>query len=217
MEELIILRQQEFQILAAALGIKEIFGLRPRKDVGSFKRTDFLYVVHEMAQKGILEPKGTEYAVQEPYRSLMRSVGEAGRILAVEERKERAAAFYFGSKLACLEESVQDEDAVRMGLYVPGECRRVLEEMEFLPPPRLEADLAALQTEKEAREWLDRPFAFRYLIFDRDKCLKAEFCLMDTSCNYWIVEKGEKELLLSRYSPQDLYEKIQGALKEEER
>ncbi len=217
MEELIILRQQEFLILAAALGIKEIFGLRPREDMGSFKRADFLYVVHEMAQKGILKPEGTEYAVQEPYRSLLRSVGEAGRILAVEDREGRAAAFYFGRETACLEESVQDEDAVRMGLYAPEECRRVLEEMEFLPQPRLEADLAALQTEEEAREWLDKPFAFRYLIFDRDKSLHAEFCLTDTPCNYWIVEKREKELLLSRYSPQGLYEKIQGALKEEER
>ncbi|MDE6642430.1 MAG: hypothetical protein K2K63_18120 [Acetatifactor sp.] len=207
MEELMILRQMEFQVLAAALGIEEIFGVRPRKDMSCLGQSELLYIILEMAQKGILKPNGRKYEVQEPWRTMMCSIGEAGKILAVENREERAVTFFFGRELICLEESAQDADAVRIGMYAPEECYRLLEEKGFLPPPHLEADLAALQTEEEAKDWFagvtapgdDIPFICHYRIFDGFKILQDDFYLVDNPCNYWIVRKSGEELRFSRY------------------
>lgn len=207
MEELMILRQVEFQVLAAALGIREIFGVRPREDMSRLAQSELLYMIHEMAQKGILRLKGAKYEVQEPWRTMMCSIREAEKILAVENRESRAVTLYFGRELICLEDSAQDEDAVLIGMYAPEECSRLLEEKGFLPPPHLEADLAALQTEEEAREWLtgvtapgdDIPFTCHYRVFDGFKIQQDDLYLVDNPCNYWIVRKSGEGLRFSRY------------------
>lgn len=215
MEELIILPQREFQVLAAAWGIGEIFGVCPREDMSGLGRSDLLYIVHEMAQKNILKFDGARYEVQEPYRSVLCSIREAEQILAVEDRDGYASVFYFGRALVCLEESVQDEDAVRIGIYDPGKCRSVLEEKGFLPQPCPEGNLAVLQTEDEAGEWLANvsaggsvPYVFRYRIFDSLKSLQAEYDLVEGPFNDWIVHKSGEELQISRYDGQRLYEKL---------
>lgn len=208
MEELMILRQMEFQVLAAALGIGEIFGVRPKEDMSHPEQSELLNTIYEMAQKGIIKPNGQKYEVQEPWRTIMCSIREAGKILAVENRENRAVTFYFGRELICLEESAQDEDAVLIGKYAPEECTGLLEEKGFLPPPYLDADLAELQTEEEAREWLVRvtasgneiPFICHYQIFDGFKIQQDDFYLVDNPCNYWIVRKSGEGLQFSRYN-----------------
>lgn len=218
MEELLVLQQREFQILAAAMGLKFLYGIPPMEDMAE----DYLYVVHEMVGKEILKPTDLGFSVQEPYRSAMYALKGTQTIMAVERKDDTASVFYYGTKLVCMEESIQDADAIRIGLYAAADLYNVLEERGFLPSPYLDADLAMLQTEDDFKEWLgdfekidELPFFLRYQIFDNNKRLIDAFYLIDNPCNYWVARQNGIELSFSRYIKNDLYNELKAYMEDE--
>jgi hypothetical protein len=108
-----------------------------------------------MTTKGIFKEEGKTFAVEEPYRSAFLSIKNADRILALESGEEelKNVCLYFGEKLVALEESAQDKDALRIGIYEKEDLFRILSEREFLPKALVDEDIAALQSEEEFTEY----------------------------------------------------------------
>lgn len=210
MEEQWILQETEFQILAAVMGIENIYGIRPQQKPGE---SEVMYVVHEMAEKGILFFENGSFSVREPYRSAFLSIKTAKRILAVTGSGPEMAdtCFYFGRQMITLEKSIWDEHAVRIGMANKEELYEQLCGREFLPESFWEPDIAGMQEVEELADEEVQLYA-SYLIFDpahekKEPC--KGFKLIRSSCNYW-VQEGESEFVC--YDRKSFYERLLDAL-----
>lgn len=219
MEEILILQQTEFQILAAAVNFTKIYGIRPE----SFPdESAFMYGVHEMVQKGILKEQNEKFVLQEPYRTAFLSMKDAETILAVESHADAVgnSCFYFGEKLITLEESLQDEAAFRIGVSNKEDLYELLEEKGFLPKPLLEPDVAVLQEVEELQEAMgdtpmEKSIYAQYLIFYPKNGQQAQktLYLINNPYNYWIAEKEGNQTRFFHYNQESMYESLRQALR----
>ena len=239
METLHILPLYEFQILAAAVGITDLYGINPGDPL---QEDTLMYGIHEMVRKGILISQENGFNLIEPYRTIFLSIKDASWILAVtgSEPEMENICFYLGEKLITLEESRQDSKALRIGVYEKEEMFSLLEERGFLPKPYLEPDVSAIQPEEEllealqsdTREGLMRRGSFfllngekgdrmpeilaQYLVFafgkEKETLPRKAFYLLSNPCNYWVAEKDREETIFLHYDTHSLYERILAAL-----
>ncbi len=216
MEEILILQQTEFQILAAIVNLNKVYGIQPKEELDEKL---FMYGVHEMTEKGILKKENGKFAIQEPYRTVMLSIRNAENVLAVTGKTDETGntGFYFGEKLIVLEESIQDAAALRIGVFEPEDLYTLLEEKEFLPMPLLDPDIAELQTEEELMEDLDGKelpiYAGYKIIRLRDGAVREKTIqLILNPYNYWIMEEEDGDSRFYRYTREDLFEKLKQEL-----
>ena len=85
MEEIFILQQTEFRILAALVNLNKMYGIRSEEELGE---KEFMYGVHEMAEKRILKKEDGKFAIQEPYKTMILSIRDAATILAVTGKSD---------------------------------------------------------------------------------------------------------------------------------
>lgn len=235
MEVLEILQQTELQILAAAAGIREWYGLA---DEQALTEQETMYGVHELVRRGVLCSEEGVFWFSEPYRTIFLTLKTADRLLAVTGKEPEMQDFclYCGEKLVVLEESRQDTAAVRIGICEWEDLYELMRERGFLPKPYVEADIAALQTveefarmlPEEIRRRLGQPglpdlskegteqLLAQYLIFDLKREKKQEpfqaFYLFENPCNYWIAEKDRQSFGFLRYDGDNLLESIRSRL-----
>lgn len=236
METLQILQQREFRILAAAAGISELYGMGGGEPLS---QQEVMYGLHELVQRGVLAGDGQEFMFCEPFRTIFHALKDADRLLVVTGRGQDMQDFciYQGEKPVLLEESRQDADAVRVGVYEPEALYELLEERGFLPRAYVPMDIALLQKEEELTEALtkqtraylekslqadlpeeaEEQIIARYLLYDLKREQKREpfkaFYLLENPCNYWIAEKDAQTLSYLQYDQQTLYEKILASLR----
>ncbi len=185
-----ILQETEFQILAAVMGIENIYGIRPKQELGE---SEVMYTVHEMAKKGILLPEGSSLRIIEPYRQAFRSIKTAKRILAVtgSDDKLTDACFYLGKQMVVLEKSQRDEHAVRICMAERSMLYEQLCDREFLPEPFWDPDMKGLQKEEELAAEEQSPYAV-YRVFDTTHKMRGPykvFTLLYALCDYWVSEE----------------------------
>ena len=235
METLHILQQSEFQVLAAAVGFTNIYGIRSDIEIDE---TAVMYGIHEMVQKGILKPIGDNFEISEPLKSAFLNLRDATSILAatgIGERKDNAC-FYIGEKIISVEESSTDKNAVKIGIYERTELYECLLERGFLPEPFVEEDIACMQPEEEMLSELpgesikdiastdqldlsganvEEAVAAQYLcIYPKEaREVKKAFYLINNSCNYWIAQKDADSIEFAQYNPDELYERVTAVLR----
>lgn len=238
METLHILQKMEFQILAAAVGITDLYGIRLGE---SLSEKTLMYGIHEMVRKKILIDKESSFEISEPYRSAFLSLKDTKWIFAAagSGTEMENTCFYLGEKLVTIEESLQDKNAVRMGVYEKEALYVLLQEKGFLPKPYLDLDIAVLQPQEEllealsedTRKGLFEPEEFflysweeesrqeilaQYLVFafgkDVEPVPRKALYLLSNPCNYWIAEKDREQTTLLQYDENNLYERILDAL-----
>lgn len=235
MEVLEILQQSELQLLAAAAGITEWYGLTAGQQL---TEQETMYGLHELVRRGALYGREGQFQFCEPYRTIFMTIKTADRLLAVtgKEQEMQNVCVYCGEKLVTLEESRQDAAAVRIGVYGWEALYGLLEERGFLPEPYVEPDIAGLQPEEEFTEMLSeqikqllvQPLRFdfskekeaqllaQYLIFDLKREQRREpfqaFYLLANPCNYWIAAKDIQSLSYLRYDRENLMENIRSVL-----
>ncbi|MBD5459947.1 MAG: hypothetical protein HDR26_03240 [Lachnospiraceae bacterium] len=209
MEELLILGETEFQILAAAMGLTRIYGIRPKSEPDE---AAVMYTIHEMAGKGILVQEGGGFRLREPYRTAVLSMKEAGWILAVtgKDREMSDACFYLGDRLVSLEESLQDESAIKIGVHEREELFPQLSDRGFLPKPFLDPDIAGLQ-ERETAFWDEENVYARYLLLaaggERQEAVR-DFSLIREAGGYRVAERTGDLREYWEYEAQAFYEML---------
>lgn len=244
MEEILILQQLEFEILAAAVGIKSIYGLQSQIEMNE---KNVLYHMHEMVQNGILRAENQSFRIEEPFRTAIIGIKEADRLLSVRAEKDfkRNCCFYLGEKLVTLEESESDEHAIRIGIYERENFWKVMEERDFVPKERVPIDIARLQTEQELVDLLKTSersqiqnqdqiefvslqnekeddyggtvqIFLQYLFFcpKEDRIARGAVYLVNHPYNYWIVKKKAEKTEFLCYSKEEMYECINGFLED---
>lgn len=214
MEEFLILREIEFQVLAAAMGFTKIYGVRPQ---GKPDEAAVMYAVHEMAEKGILTGEGSNFRLKEPYRTAVLTMKDAGQILAVTGGDDGMSdvCFYLGERMVSLEESMQDESAVRVGIHEREALYTQLWDRGFLPKPFLDPDIAMLQERENASRDEENIFA-RYLILSADKNRQGTdraFYLIRESCAYRVMEKIGDRKEYREYEVQDFYKLLTACIR----
>lgn len=213
MEELFILQEEEFQILATAMDFTDVYGICTVHTPGE---ASVLYAIHEMVQKGILEKAKEGFCPAPVYRTAFSNMKTAEKILAVTGKNEETAdiCFYLGERLISLEESRQDKNAVKIGIYEKSELRSLLAERGFLPEPFWKQDIAELQ--KEGELWSGEETVFvQYVIFSPpDKKQEPYQCfrLLQNGCDYRIAEKDGEAVGYAVYSTEEFWMRIEHSL-----
>ena len=202
MEELLILHETEFQLLAAAFDFTKIYGIPPKE------RPDeaaVMYSIHEMAEKGILKEEGSKLRLTEPYRTAIQTMKQARRILSVNEVQEPLSnvCFYIGDIVVCLEESRQDENSVKIGTFELQELCDQLSDRELLPDSLWPEDIQKLHARKEPA-WSERQKYARFQVFVPGSNGESEedFYLFKIGGNYWVSEHDDED------SQCDYYDKV---------
>lgn len=209
MEEFLILREIEFQVLAAAMGFTEIYGVRPQEQPDE---RAVMYAVHEMAEKGILTGESGNFRLNEPYRTAVLTMKGAERILAVTggDGGMSDVCFYLGDKMVSLEESMQDESAVRIGIHDKEALYTQLLDRGFLPRPFLDPDIAALQEWEDAPDGAENIYAGYRILPAGEKRQETPrvFYLIREACNYRGMEKIGDRKVYFPYEVQDFYKML---------
>lgn len=213
MEELFILREEEFQILATALDFTDVYGICT---VHMPDEAFVLYTVHEMVQKGILEKTKEGFCPAPVYRTAFSNMKAAEKILAVTGKNEETEdiCFYLGDKLISLEESRQDKNAVRIGIFEKSELRGLLSERGFLPEPFWKQDIAGLQKEEELTPEKENVLA-QYVLFcpsEKKQEPYKSFRILQNGCNYRIAEKDDEAVVYAAYSIEDFWACLEHSL-----
>lgn len=209
MEELLILREAEFQVLAAAMDFTRIYGVRSKSEPDE---AAVMYVIHEMARKGILISEGGNFRLKEPYRTAILSMKAAEQILAVTggDMGMSDVCFYLGGTIVSLEESMQDENAVRIGIHKREALYTQLSDRGFLPRPLLDPDIAGLW-EREPKPCKEETVYARYLLLSAGKEPQEAdrmFCLIRESCGYRVMEKTGDGKEYRAYEAQEFYKRL---------
>lgn len=240
MDILHILSYLDFQVLAGVAGISQLYGVRVNQ---TYSEQEMMYCVHELVKRGILKGENGQFSMEEPYRTIFRSLKNSQYILAMTGIMDdmRNVCIYIGDKLVAVEDSLQDQNAVRIGVYEPDQLKRLMKENGFMPKAYMEMDIAMLQSEKELtesleqeiRECLFEPKRFflldekeqsgkvlgQYLIFSygmRKQHIPCHgFYLIDNVCNYWIARKDGEQTTLSQYSEDSMFQNIIEAMPKE--
>lgn len=232
METLHILEQSEFQILAAAVGITDLYGIEPGEPLSE---KDVMYHIHEMVQKGLLSEQEKGFSIDENIKTALLFLKNTKKILAVTGSGQgmENTCFYIGEKVITLEESLRDKNAIRIGVYDKDMLFSLLSEKGFLPKPFVEMDIAVLQPQEELLETLSEDtqkglfetaqfellkeeVLIQYLVFaygaDREPLAVKGLYLLLNPCNYWIAEKDREETVFLQYDESSMYERILAAL-----
>lgn len=213
MEELFILREEEFQILAIAMDFRDVYGICT---VHMPDEASVLYTIHEMVQKGILEKTKEGFCPAPVYRTAFSNMKAAEKILAVTGKNEETEdiCFYLGEKLISLEESRQDKNAVRIGIFEKRALRGLLSERGFLPKPFWKQDIAGLQKEEELPPEEENVLA-QYVLFcpsEKKQEPYKTFLLLQNGCNYRIAEKDDEAVVYAVYSTEDFWACLEHSL-----
>lgn len=213
MEELFILREEEFQILATAIDFTDVYGICT---VHAPDEASVLYAIHEMVQKGILEKTEEGFCPAPVYRTAFSNMKAAKKILSVTGKEEETAdvCFYIGDKLISLEESRQDKNAVRIGIFERSELRELLSERGFLPKSFWEQDIGKLQKAGELPFEGETVFA-QYVLFcppEKKQEPYKSFWLLQNGCDYRIVEKDGEAVGYAAYGTEDFWACLEHSL-----
>ena len=213
MEELFILQEEEFQILATAMDFTDVYGICT---VHTPDEASVLYAIHEMVQKGILEKTKEGFYLAPVYRTAFSNMKTAEKILAVTGKNEEVSdiCFYLGDRLISLEESRQDKNAVKIGIYEKCELRSLLAERGFLPEPFWEQDIAELQKEGELLLTEETVLA-QYVLFsppDKKQEPYKNFRLLQNGCDHRIAEKDGEAVAYAVYSAEGFWTCLERSL-----
>lgn len=213
MEELFILREEEFQILATAMDFTDVYGICT---VHTLDEASVLYAVHEMVQKGILEKTKEGFCPTPVYRTAFSNMKAAEKILAVTGKNEETVdtCFYLGNKLISLEESRQDKNAVRIGIFEKSELRGLLSERGFLPEPFWKQEIVGFQKKGELPFKGETVFA-QYVLFcppEKKQEPYKSFLLLQNGCDYRIAENDDKAVVYAAYSIEDFWACLEHSL-----
>ena len=215
MEELFILSQTEFQILAASRGIRRFFGVKSNVVLDE---TMVLYQIHEMAQRGILTQNGEGFEIQETYRNLMDGIKNATKLLVISDTRDTNGnvCIYKGEKIVCLEESPRDEDSLRLGIYEGDELSQVLRDRELLPENSYDSDIMQLQDPEQYREEIlaaSPLVSYEVMMNDAEIAEKQIIEVVMVLGQYWIRKQGIGESIeIFGYDRQQMCETLQELL-----
>ena len=215
MEELFILSQTEFQILAASRGIRRFFGVKSNVVLDE---TMVLYQIHEMAQRGILTQNGEGFEIQETYRNLMDGIINATKLLVISETRDTNGnvCIYKGEKIVCLEESPRDEDSLRLGIYEGDDLSQVLRDRELLPENSYDSDIMQLQDPEQYREEIlaaSPLVSYEVMMNDAEIAEKQIIEVVMVLGQYWIRKQGIGESIeIFGYDRQQMCETLQELL-----
>ncbi len=215
MEELFILSQTEFQILAASRGIRRFFGVKSNVVLDE---TMVLYQIHEMAQRGILTQNGEGFEIQETYRNLMDGIKNATKLLVISDTRDTNGnvCIYKGEKIVCLEESPRDEDSLRLGIYEGDDLSQVLRDRELLPENSYDSDIMQLQDPEQYREEIlaaSPLVSYEVMMNDAEIAEKQIIEVVMVLGQYWIRKQGIGESIeIFGYDRQQMCETLQELL-----
>ena len=215
MEELFILSQTEFQILAASRGIRRFFGVKSNVVLDE---TMVLYQIHEMAQRGILTQNGEGFEIQETYRNLMDGIKNATKLLVISDTRDTNGnvCIYKGEKIVCLEESPRDEDSLRLGIYEGDDLSQVLRDRELLPENSYDSDIMQLQDPEQYREEIlaaSPLVSYEVMMNDAEIAEKQIIEVVMVLGQYWIRKQGIGESIeIFGYERQQMCETLQDLL-----
>lgn len=215
MEELFILSQTEFQILAASRGIRRFFGVKSNVVLDE---TMVLYQIHEMAQRGILTQNGEGFEIQETYRNLMDGIKNATKLLVISDTRDTNGnvCIYKGEKIVCLEESPRDEDSLRLGIYEGDDLSQVLRDRELLPENSYDSDIMQLQDPEQYREEIlaaSPLVSYEVMMNDAEIAEKQIIEVVMVLGQYWIRRQGIGESIeIFGYDRQQMCETLQELL-----
>lgn len=215
MEELFILSQTEFQILAASRGIRRFFGVKSNVVLDE---TMVLYQIHEMAQRGILTQNGEGFEIQETYRNLMDGIKNATKLLVISDTRDTNGnvCIYKGEKIVCLEESPRDEDSLRLGIYEGDDLSQVLRDRELLPENSYDSDIMQLQDPEQYREEIlaaSPLVSYEVMMNDAEIAEKQIIEVVMVLGQYWIRKQGIGESIeIFGYERQQMCETLQELL-----
>ena len=222
MDEILILQQTEFMILAVAVNYTRIYGILPEQELDE---KTFMYGMHEMIEKNILKVEESNFVIQEPYRTAILSMKNAESILSMTGNDDSVdnTCFYLGEKIVVLEASTQDTSAIRISVHDREDLYKLLLEKGFLPEPFVEPDIACLQQEDEMKETLggivlsDEETMDNELIYAKYTVMvlqgnsepeQRDVFLLNNPYNYWIAEEMDGETYFCHYDKETLYEKL---------
>lgn len=215
MEELFILSQTEFQILAASRGIRRFFGVKSNVVLDE---TMVLYQIHEMAQRGILSQNGEGFEIQETYRNLMDGIKNATKLLVISDTHDTNGnvCIYMGEKIVCLEESPRDEDSLRLGIYEGDDLFQVLRDRELLPENSYDSEIMQIQDPEQYREEIlaaDPLVSYEVMMNDAEITEKQIIEVVMVLGQYWIRKQGIGESIeIYGYDRQQMCEILQDLL-----
>lgn len=215
MEELFILSQTEFQILAASRGIRRFFGVKSNVVLDE---TMVLYQIHEMAQRGILTQNGEGFEIQETYRNLMDGIKNATKLLVISDTRDTNGnvCIYKGEKIVCLEESPRDEDSLRLGIFEGDDLSQVLRDRELLPENSYDSEIMQIQDPEQYREEIlaaDPLVSYEVMMNDAEIAEKQIIEVVMVLGQYWIRKQGIGESIeIFGYDRQQMCETLQELL-----
>ena len=214
MEELYILRDVEFQLLAAALDFTRIYGIYPK---GNPNEVEAMYSLHEMAQKGILKQEGERLRLTEPYCTAIQNMKQARRVLSVSEVVAPLSnvCFYLGDMAVSLEESPQDENSVRIGTFKLKSLCSQLSDRELLPDPLWDKDVIErhLREDNTLHEW-QKYARFQVFVLDGEEVSESSFYLWKGSGSYWVSEKEDIGTKCRPYDKEQFFRQLWEALEQ---
>ena len=129
MDETIILKDTEFFILLAAVGMAGVpgfqQGMKPEEE-------NVPYLIHEMVRKQVLVQKGGELAPVELLQEIVHGVKQATKILVFEDEQGKGQAYiYVGESFVLSEDSLHENNAVRLQLLTDETCLEYLDNYFF--------------------------------------------------------------------------------------
>lgn len=189
MNELYILTQPEFQILAASKDIRKMYGIKP---VGILDEDLVMYEIHEMVSKGILRKKGESFIICSPYDEMIDTIKKSEVFLSVQSAYEEfddISFYYDDAMVTSYEESRQDEESVKLGIFKIEEMQEALQDRGFLPENPIDPDIALiLNDDGIIRELSEAKELAVFSIICRDGAGKTPgtMALIKWKAQYWI-------------------------------
>ncbi len=221
MYELYILTQPEFQILAVSKDIRKMYGIKP---AGILDEDLVMYEIHEMVSKGILREKGASFVICAPYDAMIDTIKKSEAFLSVQSAYEEFddISFYYDDPMVTsYEESRQDEESVKLGIFKIEEMQEALQDRGFLPENPIDPDIALiLNDDGLIRELSEAKELVVFSIIYRDGAGKAHgtVALIKWKAQYWIkkMRPGLEEPEYVIYDKSVFYEILIKMLKGEE-
>lgn len=189
MNELYILTQQEFQILAASKDIRKMYGI---KHAGILDEDLVMYEIHEMVSKGILREKEASFVICAPYDAMLDTIKKSDVFLSIQSAYEEFddISFYYDDPMVTsYEESRRDEESVKLGIFKIEEMQEALQDRGFLPENSIDPDIALiLNTDGIIQELSEAKELAVFSIICRDSAGKVPgtVTLIKCKAQYWI-------------------------------
>lgn len=213
MEELLILHETEFQLLAAAFDFTKIYGILPK---GRPDEAAVMYSIHEMATKGILREEEGRLCLTEPYRTAIQTMKQARRILSVSEVQAPLSnvCYYVGDIAVCLEVSQQDENSVKIGSFELKALYDQLSDRELLPDSLWPEEIIKLRVQEEPLPDERQKYA-RFQIFTLNDNAESEenFYLFKSGGKYWVSEREDRDSQCVYYDKELFFKRLWECLK----